>query len=312
MQFFHASRKRFTAFDMGYVGTGQEVNRYAFGIHLGEPEAVAEYYSTYEFLDDTDKSYVSEGGELVEEESDFTIQHNGVCYSVSLPSSVIQNIVKWDDDASIELLNDASVALYNALGLAARLPLLEDQFEALDIKYEEGDIEDLIDCVATHLYDTACENGLYQQSVDSETIKAYLFRKFRNDDYTQGELDDDFEEYLDGDVMDLFQKVSGNEMTIEDCFTQSNLYEAVTSTFEARNKTNKIDQSPGRDIDAKKSASLLLSSLGICGYIAPSMHGRSNALEVIIIDDEVARNLSIEEVSIAKVINMKDECGFNY
>ncbi|WP_137297599.1 hypothetical protein [Psychromonas sp. SP041] len=307
---FHASRKRFEKFDLSFVGTGQEVNRYAFGIYLGEADNVSSYLETYQHFDETDKSHMNKYGELVDE-NEAIESYNGVCYRASIRNSDLSSIKKWNENVDEDVLNSIAVELYNKLGHNAQIGRLSNEIEDTGLNYEiSDDIETFIDNTASHLeYELMSTSDVL---IDSDDIKDLLYRKLRGDDVTEKSSDEDFIDILDEKTMSVFDKVIDNDLTINNDFDYGDLYRAISIAFTTdEGKLNSVEQALVNEANGKKKASSFLCKQGISGFYASSLNGKSGASELIITDEELASRIAIKEVSKSE-LDYEMSCSMGY
>ncbi len=268
MKAFHASKVRFDSFDLSKVGSGQEVNRYAHGIYLGEQKAVAKYLEDYAYLDAADTSICG---------------NKGIAYSVNIPRSL--KIVNWNGSVGTDLLNDVAIHLHDMFN-ESKLTLLEKDFVRAGLDLDcINDTDSMIDEIASKAYETMLEDDECESQVDEEMVKEFLLRKLRGDNYTSHDSDDDFkvhEKYLK-----LIKSFNDGMLSIEEDFTWGDLYTGVEQSLNQDNS-----------LDTKKMASEILSqAANIDGFVAPTIHADKGSMELIIISQNALSRLKIKEIS---------------
>jgi hypothetical protein len=283
---YHASKYRFDKFDFDKIGTGQELNRHAHGIYLGEKDAVSHYLGDYAYLDDAD---ISECG------------NKGIAYRVNVPSDI--RLADWEEVVPLSLINEIGINLIDRLCGDKILASLEKQMvrAGLDIDNVD-DIDSFIDELSEKAYYHGLEEDTIAGFVDEDHIRDFITRKVLGDNYTSGDYDDDFT--VDDKFLKLLEPFASSGVSIEQEFTWKDMYAAVK---------NAIEEVEGPDFSAKKTSEFIVEHGLVDAFDCPCVYGKSETRELVIISKSVAeKHVKILEVEHSELAdgyenNMDDE-----
>jgi hypothetical protein len=269
MKLFHASKFRFEKFDFDKIGTGQDLNRHAWGIYLGEPEAVEHYLNDYAYLADIDRSIC--GG-------------NGIAYQVNVPSSI--KIVDWESEVPNSLLNNVALNLLKEIGGENALSGMQKSMAraGMDLNYVD-DIGSFINELSEKAYEFASEEGECACFIEQDHYTDFITRKILGDYYTKGDYDDDFT--VDNKFLELLKPFSEYNVSIQRDFSWENLYNAVKQVFSEHGEPSTA---------AKKASEFMVEHAGIDCFDAPCVYGRSKSRELVVISQEAASRMRILEI----------------
>lgn len=331
---YMASPKRFDKVDFDKVGSGTGVLRYAFGLYMGERETANKYFEDYENYGEADKRYFLNNKEIMpgsvahdvaeflasnrwkideaEEEfegsdkamkalklltDDFTKIDFDTKYAVlykMISYKDMSILTDWDGDISSDELNELNFAFYNQhMKVEDVDPDIMQRLEDMEVVTDAEDMFTLIDNIFDRALEKAQEEDLICSSVDEDELRNIFYQKFRNDNSTMNTFDSEFDEAIDYDFIKIMEEITGNLLTLEDDLTYGDAY------FQLCHALNPGVENIEKNIEGKRLASKFLSKeIGVTGYIADTKFGRDHAKEIIIIDEDFANEMRMEEIEL--------------
>lgn len=345
-----ASPKRFEKIDFNMIGSGTGVLRYAFGCYMGEKNTAQKYYDDYDRYGGADKKFYRNGKEMTEgslgyqmaEElfderwditklkeyyekyphmsnrlnalklitDDFTRidfqTEYAVMYEVKLPGYSKEDLYHWDCEMPDDKLNEIAFMYYNEkLDMESLSDEIIQKLDELEVYRDVDNAEELFDNLFDSAMEYACEEDTFSCHVDDDIIKEVWDQKVRGDNHYSHQYDHEFNEGIDSKFTDLLSEIIKGGISLEHEMTFGDAYHQLSHSLNSEYR----DQDD--NIEGKKLASKFLSEkMDYVGFIAESKFGDHGAQEIIIINEKVAKSLSLRELFVNDKLEFKRDNQF--
>lgn len=326
---FTASPKKFDEMDFEHIGSGANVLRYAFGVHLGEKETAVHYLDTYRDYSEADQSFTLDGRLIgsdspAQEVAEFLVStpdsdaakekfadnafalkaidsltddddgllfqtQRGVLYEAAVPGIDQDDLPHWNDPVETYTLNRVAVAFYDR---TLDLDALDKaSLEALKVGTNHDDFESLMDDIFDQAFNQGLEEDLIELGVKDE-LREIFWTRVRGDSRTQSNYDDEFDEGIDDRYMNLVSGITGKKIDMEQEMTYGDIYDNLAHAF------NPWEENIEKNTEGKRQVSAFLAEdIDIAGFRAPTIFGRHGADEIIITSERVASSIKLQEVN---------------
>lgn len=245
------------------------------------------------------------------EKIDFTTKY-AAFYEVTIPNCDINDFKDWDSEISEEELNEIAVEFHNMKFDVHNIePSLAKELIDLGVEFDDEfeSTDDLIERLFDEAYNYALEEDMVPSCVDEEELKVIWDQKVRNDNHATSLFDDEFDEAIDQKYLNALAKIVGSELYLEKEMTYGDAYMAVSHALNPNNPD------VNANIEGKKKSSEFFSkNLNYLGFRAPSKFGDEGAMEIIVVCEDLASKLRLEELG-ADVVderNLDDGIDYDY